>query len=716
MIREVQFLQVLPIIFLDRLAVILNIIELTGMWPQALSQGVVSLISKGEGSAPSKLRPISVMSVIYRAWAAGRVRDLTSWQQEWIADCLHGFRQGHSPEDVWWQMGLQVEDALLNGSDLMGFILDWSKCFDRVSMFLRARLITSLVGPSALHGFAVAGLPQNTMQSLRSAVTSAVWGTSRKLRSRELVFTLCVPGHLADPLQYASYRTLLTARRMLQRSADLRELFAKTWRSHCQVGGVWPGPVGIIKTIVKRLQWTWDEPFCFQRPGRASIHLMEGDNGWWLHEVREGLRLAEWRAAADRRKDCIGLDAWAGVDKAATCSLLESKSTSAADKAELRGILTGSFRSGERLCQAGLWPSPVCRFCETGAIEDLKHMWWHCPRWHDLRMNGGLPSEQFRRELPECTQQLGIFMEDDAVVRFQQTVPIGGAVLCESEEDAEEEHSEDGCTIVWTDGACRSNQDHMLRRAGSGVFYAAGHRRNLAQALAGRCQSNQRAELMAVILTLRHDRRKLEIRSDSQWVLDGIASWRQWKAGGWQGEHADLWNELSKLMEERAEDSTRFTKVKGHITIDEVRRGRGTMQDKTGNDGADRLAVKGAQHHAAPTDLVDRCRWRKEMARATHAMMLAIVAARRRLEEQLGWTSAVDGEDADRGSTADAEDLAGEMMEEPGAEDTDAAADDAAAADANPDSAAAASRAAASSAAADMLWCLPCLPVETDHG
>ena len=145
------------------------------------------------------------------------------------------------------------------------------------------------------------------------------------------------------------------------------------------------------------------------------------------------------------------------------------------------------------------------------------------------------------------------------------------------------------------------------------------------------------------------------------------------------------------------------------------------MQDKTGNDGADRLAVKGAQHHAAPTDLVDRCRWRKEMARATHAMMLAIVAARRRLEEQLGWTSAVDGEDADRGSTADAEDLAGEMMEEPGAEDTDAAAgdaaaDDAAAADANPDSAAAASRAAASSAAADMLWCLPCLPVGTDHG
>ena len=121
------------------------------MWPQALSQGVVSLISKGEGSAPSKLRPISVMSVIYRAWAAGRVRDLTLWQQEWIADCLHGFRQGHSPEDVWWQMGLQVEDALLDGSDLMGFILDWSKCFDRVPIDIVLKLAAELGMPLCIH-------------------------------------------------------------------------------------------------------------------------------------------------------------------------------------------------------------------------------------------------------------------------------------------------------------------------------------------------------------------------------------------------------------------------------------------------------------------------------------------------------------------------------------------------------------------------------------
>ena len=45
-----------------------------------------------------------MMSVIYRAWIAGRVRDVSAWQQGLIADCLHGFREGHSSEDVWGQM------------------------------------------------------------------------------------------------------------------------------------------------------------------------------------------------------------------------------------------------------------------------------------------------------------------------------------------------------------------------------------------------------------------------------------------------------------------------------------------------------------------------------------------------------------------------------------------------------------------------------------
>ena len=82
---RVDELKRLPLLFFDRLAYMLNIVEDTGLWPDALCESVVSLISnKGEGTSPLKLRPIGVMSVVYRLWAATRVRQVMSWQETWI--------------------------------------------------------------------------------------------------------------------------------------------------------------------------------------------------------------------------------------------------------------------------------------------------------------------------------------------------------------------------------------------------------------------------------------------------------------------------------------------------------------------------------------------------------------------------------------------------------------------------------------------------------
>ena len=91
-----------------------------------------SMVSKGEGSSPNKLRPISLMSVVYRLWAAARVRDMMQWQQTWIGKDLHAYRKNHGAEDVWYSLALKIERALLLDEDLIGFSLDFSKCFDRV--------------------------------------------------------------------------------------------------------------------------------------------------------------------------------------------------------------------------------------------------------------------------------------------------------------------------------------------------------------------------------------------------------------------------------------------------------------------------------------------------------------------------------------------------------------------------------------------------------
>eukprot|EP00973_Karenia_brevis_P066834 9290565-Karenia_brevis.AAC.1 len=89
----------LPVALLDLLAEMLNIVEANGRWPRQLTTAMITLITKGEGSRPDKLRPISVMSAVYRLWAARRLEDLLKWQLLWSPDCQHSYKKGHAAED-----------------------------------------------------------------------------------------------------------------------------------------------------------------------------------------------------------------------------------------------------------------------------------------------------------------------------------------------------------------------------------------------------------------------------------------------------------------------------------------------------------------------------------------------------------------------------------------------------------------------------------------
>ena len=55
---RVEELKALPPLMLEKLALLLTLIEETGVWPQALCESVVSLILKGEAAHPLKLGPI----------------------------------------------------------------------------------------------------------------------------------------------------------------------------------------------------------------------------------------------------------------------------------------------------------------------------------------------------------------------------------------------------------------------------------------------------------------------------------------------------------------------------------------------------------------------------------------------------------------------------------------------------------------------------------
>ncbi len=117
-------------------------------------------------------------------------------------------------------------------------------------------------------------------------------------------------------------------------------------------------------------------------------------------------------------------------------------------------------------------------------------------------------------------------------------------------------------TLVWTDGACRHNQDSRFRRAGCGVFFGVDDPRNVSCPLYSIAQSNNRAELMAFILVVRACLGSLEVRTDSEYVLSGFDAIPK-NQQRQLTENLDLWKVLMHMIDNRSAPLT-ATKVKGH--------------------------------------------------------------------------------------------------------------------------------------------------------
>ena len=192
----------------------------------------------------------------------------------------------------------------------------------------------------------------------------------------------------------------------------------------------------------------------------------------------------------------------------------------------------------------------------------------------------------------------------------------------------------DECTLagkveVFTDGACVHNQSAQLRRAGFGVWWADGHDGNLSAPLEGHAQTNNRAELSAVLHVLKYEPRDVHIKTDSAYVLNGCLKHRfAWAALGWHKvRNADLWREAHDLLLSRG-SAVELSKVKGHATSTDVRKGVVSARDKHGNDAADALASSAAQANSLPSHTVANIMHRKRVLKDIQVMMVEILEAR----------------------------------------------------------------------------------------
>ena len=141
---SVAHLRRLPTCILESLAKFLNLVEECGQWPSALAKGYISLIPKGEGMQPTSMRPLSVLSNVYRIWAGIRLEDVMKWQESWIHPYAYGFRSRKGTNDAYTLLNTMIELSLIAGQEFHLVGLDYVKCLDRIPQGIVLRVASTL--------------------------------------------------------------------------------------------------------------------------------------------------------------------------------------------------------------------------------------------------------------------------------------------------------------------------------------------------------------------------------------------------------------------------------------------------------------------------------------------------------------------------------------------------------------------------------------------
>ncbi|KAH9842288.1 Caulimovirus viroplasmin [Teratosphaeria destructans] len=114
---------------------------------------------------------------------------------------------------------------------------------------------------------------------------------------------------------------------------------------------------------------------------------------------------------------------------------------------------------------------------------------------------------------------------------------------------------------VYTDGSSLAN-GQVGAVGGVGVFFGPGDRRNISEGLAGTKQTNQRAELTAILraLEVAPKDRKIILLSDSNYAIKCVTEWFQnWRRNSWLNasrkpvENKDLITKIITVLESRYE-------------------------------------------------------------------------------------------------------------------------------------------------------------------
>ena len=128
-------IEALPLPWFSGLAILVELVETTGVWPQGLLDAYIAMIPKAYGDSTAlDQRPLSVLPVVYRLWASLRLGHLRGWVEGWLPRSVFSLGNGLSSVEAWFSTALDIEEVLsgTGGDQLHVMVADVIKSFDTV--------------------------------------------------------------------------------------------------------------------------------------------------------------------------------------------------------------------------------------------------------------------------------------------------------------------------------------------------------------------------------------------------------------------------------------------------------------------------------------------------------------------------------------------------------------------------------------------------------
>ena len=241
-------------------------------------------------------------------------------------------------------------------------------------LFSKARLITSGIYPVAMYGMELTPVGSQHIDSLRTAVASALLGPSVSRNSALAIH--CTP-NVQDPQVVLMQRTLMAARRFLYRATPEEQIrFFQLVSRHTGLSYDCKGPAGVLKYRLDKFGWQLNPQGLLIVSAFVQVPILDIGQSTLLR-----LCQMQWQEQIMQHTDRKALRGLPPICRLSTIQVL--RKFQPPQQVKLLNEIAGAFQTR---AQQAAWDdqiNPCCPHC--GELDTREHRALTCTALHDLR-------------------------------------------------------------------------------------------------------------------------------------------------------------------------------------------------------------------------------------------------------------------------------------------------------------------------------------------